>query len=694
MKGKPEQESTTNRIAQAVCELCNGNAGGHCGINLLLENGTIIEARGRQEHPISRGYICPKGRAIPQIIHAADRLRSPLKKTGDGLWENISWDEAINVVAERLATIKSKYGAEAVAVHVGHAGVRKEFTPFAERFCQSFGSPNFSTAGSFCYLSKLIANTVTFGVLPVADFKHSNCMIFWGYNPSESFPPLLKNANEARKQGAKLIVIDPRSIPPAKNADLHLQLRPGTDVALALGMLYVIVSEQLYNKEFVQAWTVGFDELSKRVKEYPPERVEKITWVPADKIRQAAHLYISSKPACIYPGIAVELISNGFQALRAIAILQAISGNLDVPGGAIFTAAPRLSSVAAETHIQEPAIGQDEFPLFYKYTKRAQATRYTKAILDGKPYPIKGMIITASNPVLTWPNAGKVKTALSNLDFLVVIDLFMTETARLADLVIPAATFLERDDLWDHSHVLGESKLGFAKKVIENDSCITDLLFWLKLAGKMGFNQQFPWKSEQEAINFRLQSLDLSIEKLSDYPDGYVYSDQKVKKYEQKGFNTPSGKVEIYSRELERYGYDPLPAYEMPDKNLEFSKEITDLYPLILSTGARVATYIHSRHRNLFSLQQRMPEPWVEIHKDKAKELGIEEGEIVIVETPTGSIKLKARLTTDTDPRLVFVPHGWAEANANILTDDEIVDPVSGFPSLRMLMARVRKLRD
>ena len=675
-------------IIRTVCGLCSGS----CGMNLTLENGVIVKIEGQEDHPISQGYLCPKGRALKELVRAPDRLRLPLKKTGATQWLEVSWDEALDFVTRNLKEIKAKYGAEALAVHVGQAGVHKEFTLYVERFCNTYGTPNFSTAGSHCHISKMMANMLTYGVLPVPDFENSSCIVLWGFNPAESCPPLLGFINNARHRGAGLIVIDSRITSLAEKADLHLRLRPGTDGALALGMLNVIIEEKLYDEVFVDKWTIGFEKLADDIIDFSPETAAQITGVPADKIKEAARLYADYSPACIAQGIALELHTNGFQAARAISVLQAICGNLDIIGGAMFIPAPKLTSLILpnESISVKPAIGQNRFPLFYKFTGHAQANIYSEAILEGNPYPLKGMVVVGGNPLLTWPHAGKLKKALAGLEFLAVVDHFMTETAKLADIVLPPATFLERGEIWDTSHLAGEPRVGLAAGVMRDSERMTDWKMWLELAGRMGYDEYFPWQTEEEAVNFRLKPLNLTAEELRRSPSGYMYANRVEKKYEREGFKTASGKVEIYSVELEKYGYVGLPTYKEPCESPESAT--ADDYPLVLTTGARTLAYLHSRYRNLPSLHKLSPEPMVEVHKDKAEELNLSEGETVIVESLRGSIEIKIKITEKSDPEVIYIEHGWDEANANILTDNEVLDPVTGFPPARSLQARIVKM--
>lgn len=676
---------------QTVCGMCNGM----CGLNITVEQGTIVGIGARKDS-LSQGHLCPKGKAIAEIVHAPDRLRKPVRKTGDGQWQEISWDDALDLITNKLSDIKVRFGAKAVAVHVGQTGVRKEFTPYLERFCSVFGTPNCSSSGSHCHVAKAMANIITYGALPVPDYANSACIVLWGSDPSVSCPPLMNDINKALANGAKLLVVDPRTTQVARKADFHLQLRPGTDGALALGIINVIIQEKLYNHEFVNKWTIGFPELSELVKDYTPAKVEQITWVPAARLIEVARLIALSSSACVTSGLALELQTNGFQALRAIAILQAITGNLDVPGGALFVPPAKLASLTPEntTGSDELAIGQKEYPLFHDHTKRAQANLYAEAILTEQPYSIKGMIVAGSNPVLTWPNTEKVMEALKQLEFLVVMDHFMTETAKLADLVLPASTFLSRTELWHGASIYGVQKLGLSPQVLEEDECLTDWSFWNQLAQKMGYKESFPWASEEEALNFRLEPLGLSVESLMQHLEGYDYGKKKIKKYETTGFKTPSGKVEINCKNLEELGYEPLPVYLEPISSPISMSKMAEKYPLVL-TGARSVGYYHSRYRNIPSLRKLSPEPLVELHPDLAKQLGIEDGEDVVVESwRKKGIILKAKITKTIDARVISIPHGWSEANVNFLTDDEALDPVTGFPAYRSLLARLIKKAD
>ena len=454
----------------------------------------------------------------------------------------------------------------------------------------------------------------------------------------------------------------------------------------------MIISEGLYDKGFVDRWTIGFDALSKAAGAFSPEDAEKVTWIPAQKIREAARLYGSASPACISVGVAIELNSNGFQAARGIACLQAITGNLDREGGAVFMDEAQLSDLQLTPRAgQRRAIGAEEYPLFYSATKNAQANLYARAILEEKPYALKGLLVAGSNPVLTWPNAGRVRSALSRLEFLAVIDPFMTATAQMGQLVLPCASFLGGHELWDSSHMSLEPRIGLAPKICDDRELPTNWEIWREIATRMGYSDFFPWATEEEAITYRLKSLKITFDDLKHMPEGYAYHCWTAKKYEGDGFKTASGKVELYSDTLQRLGHDPVPAYSEPAESPLSRPETAAGFPLVLTTGARKLEYLHSRFRDLKSLSARAPGPYVEINPATAEDSGVKDGDPVFVESLRGRIKVTAKIMPSILPGVISMSHGWETANANLLTDDEDLDPVTGFPAARSLLARIEK---
>jgi anaerobic selenocysteine-containing dehydrogenase len=510
---------------------------------------------------------------------------------------------------------------------------------------------------------------------------------------------LAKSILRAKERGAKLIAVDPRRTPLAKEADIHIRPRPGSDCALLLSMMNVIISEKLHDEHFVNNWTFGFNKLAEHVKAYPPEEVEKLTWVPAETIREIARIYATTKPSCIVQGTnALDQHATGLQNGRAVAILQALTGNIDVAGG--FIRGPRLreNSIEVPVKLEEKAIGQDEYPTFFGIFGHEFGEGQTMVLLDslltGEPYQIKAMFITGSNPLLTWPNSKKVEQALKKLDFLMVMDQFMSETAKLAHIVLPAATFLERPELSDYYSLWGLPYVMLRKKVIEYEECWPDLKFWFELARRMGYEEYFPWKSIEEAIDYVLEPSGLTVKYLTEEkPEGLQYASVAYKDYEREGFRTPSGKVELYSETLASQGHDPMPTFRESPESPFSSPELLKEYPLVLTTGARHLEFCHSQHRNIPSLRQRMPEPLAEINPETAAKYGVRNGDMMIIETKRGGIEMKGHVSEDIVPGVVNLPHGWAQANVNLLTDNKPAESVVGYPPLKSQLCRIKRRR-
>jgi anaerobic selenocysteine-containing dehydrogenase len=666
-------------------------------MNVYLERGQVVSVEGMVDHPWSRGILCPKGEAAVELLYHPERLTYPLKKENGG-WRRISWDEALDLIVDKIAKIREEDPRAFAAAFGMPMLLSGSVTPaIVRRFLYVYGSPNCFSVESMCYRCRLIGYMLTLGRFRVADPENSSCILLWAHNPNNSKPPVADRVLRARQRGAKLIVVDPRRTPLAGEANLHLRPRPGSDCALLLGLMHVIVSEGLYDEGFVREWTSGFDRLAQHVEAYPPERVEEISWVPAEGIREAARLYATSKPACIVQGTnALDQHATGLQNSRAVAILQAITGNLDVAGG--FIRAPRLRENPVEMPVKPKgkAIGQEEYPVFFGIFKRefgeGQAMLLPEVLLSGKPYPLKAMIIAGSNPLLTWPHSKKVEEALSKLDLLVVMAQFMSETAKMADIVLPAATFLERIELSDYYSLWGVPYVMLRKKVAEPEERWSDVSFWLELARRMGYHDYFPWGSEEEVIDYVLEPSGLTVRYLTEEkPEGLLYDSVKYREYESEGFRTPSEKVELYSETLASQGYDALPTQrESPETPLSTPGLLAE-YPLVLTTGARQLEYIHSQLRNISSLRRKLPEPLAEINPETAAKYGIGDGEMIVVETRRGRIELRGRITDDIMPGVVSVPHGWPEANVNLLTDEKGADPTIGYPALKSLLCSVRK---
>ena len=676
-------------IVKATCEMCHP----FCGLNVHVEDGRILKVEPMTEHPFHNN--CVKARAIPELVYSPERLTNPLKKV-DGEFKEVTWDEAFDFVAQRLTDIRDRYGAKSIVMHTGRAYVGSITSQILRRFADVLGTPNFTSGGSFCHLARTIGFSLTVGDHVCSNFDSSTrCAVLWGDNPTESNPVQANSVKAAQAAGSKLIVIDPRVIPLAKGADIHARIRPGTDCALALSMLNVIIKEGLFDREFVEQWTVGFDKLAEHVEEYPPEKAEEITWVPSDMIRDMARMYATNKPASISLGISMDHSANGIQAIRAITSLMAVTGNISVPGGNILLP-PRMPfpKLRVEEKVDEDVPIGIDYPLFTRFGRQEQqATPLLDILLAEKPYPIKALLNFGGNLALTWPDANKIKKAFEKLDLLVDCDIFPTDTAMMADVVLPGATFMEKEDLRDYRN-LGLPLFLMQNKATEPvGNSMEDWKIVAGIARRMGYGDYFPWESTEELFGYLLEPSGLTLDELKQKHEGIYYGEKVSRRYLEEGFDTPSKKVELYSSLLEEHGYDPLPTYHEPPESPVSTPALAREYPLILVTGVRVLPYQHSQYHTLPSMRKMVPEPYVEIHPQTAASLGINHGDMTTVETPKGSIRLKANLTSDILPDVVAVLHGWSEANANFLTsmDKENCDPVSGYPGLRQILCRVAK---
>lgn len=689
MDARPASALETPVRRQVACGLCTAN----CGLVVTVEDNRITSVRGDREHPVSRGYLCPKGAALGQIQSAPDRIPSPLRRIGDGGWEEVTWNAALDDIAGRLAGLRQRHGPQALAFHVGRAGIGKEFISYAERFAHVFGSPNFSSCGSQCKWAYEMANHITYGTLAIPDLANSRCMLFWGDNPEQSMPVRKRLIDEARARGATMIVVDPSRTRLAAAADLHLRVLPGTDAALALGFLHVVIAEGLYDRKFVDAWTIGFAALAARAAEYPPERVAELTGVDAGDLVAAARMYGGTHPASLAMGNGIELHRDGVQAARALACLQSICGNLDVPGGGLLTLKNGLTPVVPPVDVPAggapaAAIGAPEFPFFHELRGQAQANLLARAILDGEPYPVRGLVIGGSNPLIQWPGVERVREALARLELLVVMDTSFTETTRMAHFVLPATLPVERDEVWDTILVGGEPRLGLSPAAVERPGARDDWYFWAELARRTGHGEAFPWATGREALDWRLAPLGLDAVTLERRAaEGILYAERTARAYQGTGFKTPSGKVELFSAAMAARGYDPVPG---PRSGPRPAGDGSD-FPLVLTSGARTVGYTHSRYRQVPMLRRLQPSPLLDVHPETARTVGLADGDLGLLVSAHGSLRVPVRFADDLAPCVLRMPHGWEDANVNRLSSAglEHLDPVSGFPVFRSLPVRL-----
>jgi anaerobic selenocysteine-containing dehydrogenase len=684
-------KNSTSKWIATDCTICYHS----CGTNVLVEEGRITKVQGLKDHPLNKGRLCPKGARAIELVYHPDRLKYPLKKV-NGQWKRISWDIALTEIAQKLQALKKEFGPEILSIFSGSIGVENlEMMELAQRFKGAFGSPNFISVEGICYRMRIRARQMTFGKYPVEEMN-TKLYLLWGHNPEQSDFPLLLAIQENLKKGSNLVVIDPKRIRLAKKANMYLPIRPGTDGALALALMHVIIKEKLYHKDFIEKWTYGFDKLVPHVEPYTPEWAEKITWVPAEDIRKLSRLYASAESASIFQGTNTQdQTANGTQNSRAFAILQTITGNINNLGGWVI--GPRLSLTGLGIPTERIPIGAEDYTLFYDFWGRKSPYGQVVCFPDSVPNIIKALIVTGGNPVMSMPDSNAFREALQKLDLLVVHDLFMTETAELAHYVLPGCTHPEKNGLaYSYNVCHGIPYLMLRKKAIDPlHESWSEFRFWKELAKKMGLGDVFPWETDEEVVELELKSSGLSYNELKEEKvAGAYYMEKKygMEGYERKGFSTPSKKIEIYSETFEKEGFDPLPTYREPDQSPLGDPQLFKKYPLILTTGARNLYYTHTQHRNIQGLKEKNPEPYAEVNPETAAKYGIKNGDPIVVESNRGQIKVKALLTEDMLEGVVSIPHGWpGEANVNLLTDVHCREPIMGYPQMKSQLCAIRK---
>lgn len=711
-----------------VCTICDIG----CQMRAVTKDGKLDKIL-PHENPLLARNICYKGTAAPQIHNHPDRLRVPLKRVGergDDRWEEISYEQAMDEIAERLQSVVDRYGPEAFAVST--SGWNTQTTHSMDRrFMNLLGSPNWTSGVSLCAGNTAAVNRLTYGWFPMPDFINAKCIVLFGHNPRKhSWTPIYNMINAARDAGAKVIVLDPRVSDQAEVADLHLSLRAGTDAAMCLGWLKVIFDEGLYDAEFVSEWCVGFDELRARVDEYPLERVAEITGVPAALIAEAARMYATADGAVIpWTPITDQQISST-SAIRLHSILRAVTGNLDVVGGEVLHG-------FNPSYVSESELGlHDKLPLSQKvkqfgwekhpaYTYRtaemlreptervhgfpyadivmgchmANPSELFRAMDTEDPYPVKAFFALGNNALLSYPNQHQVLRGMLNQELIVAHEIFMTPTAMLADYVLPGDVFTERNHVGDAWGWV--SRLTLNEKAVEPPAeASSTFTFWHDLAHRMGFGEWFPWDTLEDVLDHRLERGGRTFD---DFRAATVMESAptEFRKYRKTGFATPSGKVELASSVLADMGFDPLPYHrEGPEPTADF--------PYRVFTGVREDPFFQTGQRNIDVLRRRQPMPELFLHPTDATRDGFVDGDWAKLETEHGEVTARISVQSSMKEGHVRVPHGWwypeLRGSADLAgaffssdavlcsDDDEFLDYEQGIPHFKGFPGRVVKV--
>ena len=571
---------------------CALNCPDLCAYVVEVEDGRVVRLRGDEKHSYTLGRCCPKGYAHVLRMYSEDRLLHPLRRQSDGTFARISWDEALNEIADRMREARDQHGPLSVGLYSG-SGNDGMAPKYMARFANLFGTPMIPGIAEICFEGAYEGMRFTVGPFPpheLSDWTNSRCIVIWGTNKHESGIHTKRVIEEAREQGAKLIVIDPRKTPHTKQADIYTTIRPGADAALALGVANEIIRRDLYDHDFVEQYVHGFDQYRERVTRYDRKTVSELTWVPENVIEDIAVMFATHGPALITSAPAgMNHYTNGSSTARAVHSLLAICGYLGVPGGGFQylssdhspfnNPAVTLSTVSA-SNPRRPIV--------------PSATYLPDLILSSTESPLRVLVIQAANPITQWPNANKTREALKKIPFKVCIDLELTDTARLCDIVLPATFIFEHDNLV-HSEI--HRVVQFAPKIVEpRGEARSEFDIWRELAEHFGLGSKYG-SSQMDLIQLALTSeacKNMTVEKLRSNPEGLRTASEAIP-FRDRVFGTPTGKVELFSILLEEMGEDPLPDHIEPEESPFSTPDVFSEFPLIMITG-RSRTRLHSQY--------------------------------------------------------------------------------------------------
>jgi anaerobic selenocysteine-containing dehydrogenase len=715
------------RKKYGVCGICFHSPG--CGAIVHFdEQGKIDRLEPDPDAP-SGNVLCPIAGSVKEIVYSESRLKHPLKRVGPKgtfEFEEISWDEAFDTIVDNLNKLKKTYGPETVGFYTGTGSYERSFKDIYQlkgseiylspSILFPFGSPNTFGVGAPCYTSLgVLAPKLTMGCLHIdmfSDIDNSDLIWVWGTDPSTSTPPeMFQRLKRASEEGAEIIVIDPRKTRAAGlEGSEWIPIRPGSDGALALGLSHILIRDHLYDEAFVEDWTLGFDEFKAYVDDFTPEYVSTVTGINEDRIELLAESIADAEGASYIMYTGLEYTKSGVQNIRAVMVLWALAGQLDVEGGRCFLDRESIFPLAANKQLETPgfdkSIGAGKFPVYSLYCGgEPHATLLPKSIIDGDPYKIRGMFVLGASLVTCWPNPDLWKKALGELEFLVTINLQLTADAAFADIVLPATTAFEQE-----SYCYYGGSLRLREKMIEPiGEARPNYVILGELAERLGYGHLFP-RNRKELLEYILGDSGFTLEELMKahkhvlkkpvvgmtprkWEKGLLRRDGKP------GFETPSGKFEIKSTILEKYGYDGIPKYKESDETPISNPKLFKRFPLILGTGP-FKPDMKSCLRGVPGIMKNLPFPTVQINTVDAEERQIKTGDRVVIKTARGSVTMQAFVTDKIMKGFVYAPvggggplgtEGWKQANVNTLTDSEQFDEISGFPTYKTLLCQIKK---
>ena len=683
-------------MKKVVHTVCSHDCPDACGILVTVDDGRATRVQGDPAHPVTRGFLCAKVTKYLDRVYSPDRVLYPMRRTapkgqgkGDATdFTRISWDEALDEISRRFRQVSDEFGSEAILPYsyAGNMGLLS-YSGMAHRFFYRLGASQLdrticASAGAAGLQSVIGPRSI--GMEPQA-FRNSKYIIAWGANIHATNVHLWPFIEEARRNGAKLVVIDPYKTRTARVADWYLPINPGTDVALALAMMHVIINERLHNADYVSKYTLGFEQLAQKVQEYSPERVAQWTGISADDIRKLAREYATVRPAAIRVNYGVQRAQNGGSAMRAITMLPCITGSWAEAGGGLQL------STSGTFFLNMQGLERPDLMLKSPLGRPARIVNMSelgKALTQLTDPPVKAVFVYNSNPAVVAPNYHDVVRGFTRPDlFTVVHEQFFTDTTRYADIVLPATTFLEHKEL---NKAYGHTYLQISNQAIEPlGECRSNTRMFRELAQRMGFTEECFQQDVDELIDLLLTKPEgvpngwekwmegMGRERLE--REGHVrlnLGDGPFLPFAHGGFATASGKAELYSEKLAAQGLDPVVTFVPPQESRLAPK--AKQFPLEL-LGRKADNFLNSSFTNIPSIQKMEQPELLEIHTADAARRGIREGDWVRVFNDRGEVRLKAHVNGAVQPGVVaarlnaarFAPDG---KSINSLTSETLTD--------------------
>lgn len=698
LKAKIPCKETGIEIRHTMCDICT--PGPQCGVDAYVKDGKIIKIEGTENYPTNRGALCTKGASGRQFVYREDRIRYPMKRVGergDGRYERISWEEALSLIAEGLKESKEKWGPEGTAFITGYP---KWYRPWLQRFCYSFGSPNYLTESSACHSAGAMSYRLICGWEMSEDLKGMpDLYVGWGNNSMVSTFPRGRGLVEYKEKGGKAVIIDTRLSPTAiQCADLFIRPKAGTDAYLANTIAAILIKNDWIDQDFIDQYVFGFEEYKKMVLEYTVEEAEKITHVPQDQIYTLAEMIGKAKTVLIAPSTGVTHHINGLLTHNAIVALNVLKGCVGKKGtlmpifetflemGAGFSSHEHEFINETRREGMPPKIGTDRFPVWSEMINQGQAMDLTRQIITADPYPIRSLYGHGVN-VMMYPDSDKFVETLKTLDFIVAVDIFMTDFCQIADVVLPACTSYERSEV----KCYGGGFINYTSPAIEPlYESKDDVTIISEVARALDLDDELLKGGYDQCAKYIFRDLPVDLDEVKAKHLPVQIRIDPPKNYFDLKLETPSGKIELYSNTIAKYeqshGLDPLPEYQNGDGEGDFAD-----YPMTLMLGSRQANAIHSRLHELSWPRSLRPDPMVQINPDDADKYGLKQGDDLYLVTVQGRIKVKADVTNVSNRGELNFFHGYSEANANSLLQDTFLDPYSGFPGYKQVRCRVEK---